>query len=145
VRRALPALVAATLVVAGCGESSKEDYANNFRPINAELVQLGKKIAVSAASALNKSDREIAKEFGDHAEATVRARRRLDDLDPPDDLKSEQDDLSTALGDAEHALEGIANAAREHSPEDARRSTLDLIEASRKLRTARRKLAAATA
>jgi outer membrane murein-binding lipoprotein Lpp len=139
------AIVAGALLLAGCGGSaSKEDYATGFRPINDKLVELGQRIGKSAGAATGKSDRQIEKEFGGYAKETADLRKQLDDLDPPDDLKSDHDKLASALGDAEHALEGIENAAREHSAAGARQATLDLVEASRKLRAARRRLAAAT-
>jgi hypothetical protein len=143
VRRGLAA-ACVVLALAGCGSASKDDYAKGFRPINDELVELGQRIGKSAGAASGKSDRQIKTEFGGYAKETADLRKKLDDLDPPDDLKSDHDKLASAVGDAEHSLEGIENAAREHSAQGARRSTLDLVEASRNLRAARLRLAGAT-
>lgn len=126
--------------VAGCGSSGKNEYGKDFRPVNDRLVQLGEKVGRSASSATGKSDREIEREFGGYADQVALLRRQFDDLDPPGGLKADQQDLSSALGDAGHALNGIENAAREHSPDGARRSTLALVQASRKLRAARLRL-----
>jgi hypothetical protein len=144
VRRAPVFLLLAAALIAGCGGASKDDYSADFRPLNKKIVALGDKIGKGAAKASGQSDREIEKEFGGYAKETSALRGELDDLDPPDDLESDHEKLGSALGDAEHALSGIENAAQEHDAQAARSSTLDLVQASRNLRAARRRLERAT-
>jgi uncharacterized protein YukE len=135
------ALVA--IVLAGCGGSSEEDYRDEFEPISQDIVALGEDVGQAVEGASGTTDERLADQFGNFAQELGDLQQDLDELEPPDDLADEQDALTSAMGEVQGALEGIASAAEQGDVDAARQSTEDLIQGSTDLRDARRKLAQA--
>lgn len=137
-------VVAATaLSVAACSSSSEDDYKGEFEPINQELVKLGEQVGDTIEGAGESSDEQLADDFGNHAEDLGDLQQDLDELEPPDDLAEDQDELVASMGDVQGSLEDIAEAAEQGDPDSARQGTVNLIQRSEELRTARRTLARA--
>jgi predicted nucleic acid-binding Zn-ribbon protein len=145
-RRSLSALLAisALALAAGCGEDQQEAFAEDFRPLNRQLVSLGEEVGQSIEGAQRKTDAQLEREFGELADQLGRLRRELEGLDPPDDLSDAQEELTAAMRAAEQALRGIEQAAAESDPDAARQSTIELVRASEDLREARRRVAGET-
>ena len=91
-------------------------------------------------TAENASDQELANEFDAFAQKLGDLREELEDLEPPEDLAEERDDLESAMAQVRSSLESIASAAEEGDPEAAREATLQLIDRSGDLRDARQAL-----
>ncbi|HEY8771114.1 MAG TPA: hypothetical protein VIM03_11265 [Thermoleophilaceae bacterium] len=141
----LALLLAAALLVVGCGGSDSKTFRQDFRPLNARIVKLGRDVGASVTGASGKSDRQIEQTFGALATRTGSLRKQVDALDPPDNLKGDRQDLVDSMGDARDALGQIASAARKSDPQAARRATIQLVAASGDLRSARLRLARAVA
>ena len=142
---ALAATLASVLLVAGCGgEDKQETFAKDFGPINAQILALGRKVGTAVGTARGKGDVALADEFAALADQVGKQRKKLDDLDPPDDVSSATEDLTSGLGKVEKDLRGISKAARGHDAEGARSSTEALVRDSAPLRSARRKIERAT-
>ena len=147
VGRLLPALLVAALAsvaIAGCGGETTEDaYKDAFPPINRKLVALGNQVGNSIENAGKSTNQKLADDFGGYASELGELKQQLDDLDPPDDLSSDQDALVSAMDAVQGDLSGISTAAKQGDPAAARDATTKLIRDSEKLRDGRRKLAAA--
>jgi hypothetical protein len=145
-RRSLAIVAALALMpcLAACGESEEEAYSKAFRPLNKRILDLGDQVGDAVNGASEKSDQEIEEEFGRIARSTADAARKVDALEPPDDLKRANDDLVGALRAARDDLRGIEKAADEHDADAARRATIKLVDDSKDVSTARRKLDRAT-
>jgi hypothetical protein len=138
------ALSAASLGIAACGESEEETYSKEFRPLNDRIVEIGRDVDAGVSDASGKSDAQLEQEFGRLAGRTGAVRTDVNELEPPDDLANDNQDLVEALGDAREALSEIEQAAAESDPQAARRATIELVAASDDVGTERRTLARAT-
>jgi hypothetical protein len=132
------------LLGSGCGESKEQKFKEDFKPVNAKIVSLGREVGAGVASASEKDDKQIASQFRGFATRLGKITDELKDLDPPDDLKKDRDSLANAMSDAETALRGIEVAAKEKNSRAARSATLQLVPASERLRVARLRLARKT-
>lgn len=145
--RLLTALIAVVLALTGpaaCGGGDSDDeYKDDFPPISRDIVSLGQEVGEAIQNAGESTDEQLAEDFSGFARRLGALDQRLGELEPPDDLSGEQQNLSEAIGGVQASLEDIADAAEQRDPDAARRATLDLIERSEGLREARRALAQA--
>jgi len=149
-RRAAHFLVAAaTILIAGallggCGTDKKEQFSKDFKPVNDQLLALGGAVGQAVNSAATTPDAVLAGEFLGFATRLRDIRGRVDDLDPPDDLKTQTKRLSAAVFRLEADVRAIGAAARAHKPEAARAATVALLRDSQSAGDARRTLARKT-
>jgi hypothetical protein len=137
-------LLAAALLLGACGEDKAKTFRQDFRPLNAKILALGRDVGSAVTGASGKSDVQIQTEFAALGKRTGTLRKQVDDLDPPDDLKDDKGDLVAAMGGAQKSLSQISAAAKKHDPDAARRATIQLVGDSDDLRTSRRRLAEAS-
>jgi hypothetical protein len=147
---ALATLLAALLalsLVAGCGGDSgpsKDEYAKGYKPINDEFVALGREVGTTVQTAKGQTDAALARKFSDQATQVGGLKARLEQLDPPDDYKSDHDKLVAAMGLVHADLVKISTTAGAHDAAGAKAATQKLFADSEQVRNPRRALAKKT-
>ena len=139
-RRALVPFLALLALTAGCGGSEEEDYRKEVDSIESKAAALNRNVLAAARQAPGQSDKQVEKRFGQLAQTAGETQQDLDELDPPEDAKDEQDALVEALGNTQDALNGIERAANRSDRRGARDSALALNTALGQLRTSRQAL-----
>ena len=139
------AVVLAVLpVLAACGEDKEATFAEDYRPLNKQILALGSDVGEAISGARGKDNEALADEFGKLAQRTGELSQKVDELEPPDDLTASTDDLVESMGDAQDALRDIEKAAGDNDPPAARKATIQLVTSSKDLSESRRKLESAT-
>jgi hypothetical protein len=131
----LIAVLALALGAAGCGDDSeefKDDYDAAVEPLSA----LGDNVAATLTGADAYSDRELATRLDGFADRFQRARRNLSQLDPPDDVRDQFDELLALLKEGIADLRNVARAAREGDPAEAQEATAALLDTGQRVREA---------
>jgi hypothetical protein len=138
------ALLALAMPLAACGESEKDKYIDDFKPLNDRLLDLGGELGAAVGGADAASDAALAKQFEGLAKRLDRVNKEIADLDTPSDLKDEAKELNGRIDDAVGDLEDIGKAARQHDAEDAAAGTVQLATDAEAVNKAQNKLAKAT-
>jgi hypothetical protein len=143
--RVLLAVVAVVaLVGAGCGESKKDSFKKDYRPLNDELIGIGKDLATAIRGARQKTNAQLASEFGGIANHLDDLNGKLKDLDAPGDLKDDLNRLTSDLDDLSQSTEQIESAARTGDASAAGTATVQLITKARDVNQSQDALAEAT-
>jgi hypothetical protein len=138
------ALLALAMPLAACGESEKDKYIDDFKPLNDKLLDLGRELGAAVGGAESQGDAALAKQFGSLAKRLDGLNKEIADLDTPSDLDDEAKDLNGRIDDTVGDLEDIAKAAREHDAQDAAAGTVQLATDAEAVNKAQNKLARAT-
>jgi hypothetical protein len=139
-RRSLVPLALAGALLAGCGADA-EEFQKRFGPINRELVALVEDVGASIQGASGKSDQQIEREFGRHAQRMGTLREDVEGLDAPGDVQDEQEALTRAMAKTQEALGDIEKAADKRNVGAARSATIELVTSSEELRKGRQAVA----
>jgi hypothetical protein len=137
-------VAALVLPAAGCGSGKTSDYNDSYNSLNDQLVRLGNRVGTAVVGARSQTNPQLERQFSAFASEMGTIQGKIDDLDPPDHLKSAQAALVKATGNVQNDLENISRAAGRSDPQAAGTATSDLLIDSAKLRTARRKIARET-
>ena len=138
------ALLALALPLAACGESEKDKYIDDFKPLNDKLLALGRDLGTAVQEAESQDDAALAKQFGALAKRLEGVNTEIADLDTPSDLKGEAKELNGRIDDTVDDLKAIEKAAQKNNAEDAAAATLQLATDAEAVNTAQNKLAKAT-
>lgn len=138
------ALLALAVPLAACGESEKDKYIDDFKPLNDKLLGIGQDLGPAVKSAEKKSDAAVTKEFGALATRLKEVNKGIADLDTPAELENEALTLNVRLDATIRDIEDIAKAARGNKAEAAAAATLQLSADSQLVNTAQNRLAKAT-
>src|SRR2546423_10999570 len=90
-------LLLATALLAGCGSDKTQSFKDDYKPVNDRLLALGTSVGQAVSDAANKPDLVLAGQFTEFAAQLRSLRGRVDDLDPPDDLKAQTQALSQGV------------------------------------------------
>jgi hypothetical protein len=143
VLRLLSALLV-VLALAACGKSAEDRYRADFPPLNRDLAALGQDVAGGLRDAGQSSDTALASRFAAYARRLDELRDRIDDLDPPNSVKSQHRRLATAATATERALADVVSAARAGDSASASAAATRLVLSGQDLDAARQKLANST-
>ncbi len=105
------ALLALAVPVAGCGEDEKDQYIDDFKPLNDKLLDVGRDLGVAVQGADDQSDAALAKQFAGLATRLEGVKKEIAALDTPADLKDEAAALDKNLDATVEDLEDISEAA----------------------------------
>ena len=137
----LPAL---GLVTTGCGEDKKESFKKDFKPVNDRLLMLGNDLAAALRNAPRQRDAQLQAAFRGLGDRADKIKQDLSALEPPDELKSDSQELRTSFGKVRDDLRNVEEAARVHSVAQGRSAFRALGADAAKVGPPRRALARAT-
>ena len=137
----LLALIASAL--ASCGSDEQEDFAQGYRPVNDELLALGGRVSEDVSRTASRSGDENSAAFGRAADRAAELRRRLGELDPPEDLNDRRDALAGALDRAVAKFVELEKRSRRERLRP-RALTRELVPVSRRIDSAQNALAEST-
>jgi hypothetical protein len=126
------------LALTACGKSAQDRYRDDFPPIDRDLAALGADVGAAIKAANSSTNEQLARRFGGYARRLDELRDRLDDLEPPAQLKGEHDRLTRAATETERALADVASAARAGDAAAAGAAATRLVRAGQDLDAARR-------
>jgi hypothetical protein len=140
--------VLAALALAACGgddgPSKSEEFAEDYKPLNAKLLATGKKLNSALQSANEKTNAQLATQFNTLSRDTGDIGEQIAELDPPEESKDDVEDLTESIATVSATLEKISDAAGANDPKAANTETKRLLTQSLVLNTAQNKVAAAT-
>jgi hypothetical protein len=126
------------VALTACEKSADENYKEEFPPIDRGLVALGHEVGEALRSA---DDATLAQRFAGYARRLGRLRDRLEDLEPPGEVKSEHQRLLAAIAAVRVELEGVAEAAQGGDAGAAGAAATRLVREGARLDQARARLA----
>lgn len=137
-------VVVVTLLASGCGESEKDKYIEDYKPLNERLLKVGEAVGRAPLEAGTESNANLARRFNRYADDLDRVNRDIAALDTPADLMEESKALTRTIGVVIADLEKIATAAREADERAAAAATLSLPDHANAVNRAQNRLAKAT-
>jgi len=140
VLRVLSALLV-VFALAACGKSAEDRYRADFPPLDRDLAALGRDVAAGLRDAGQSGDAALARRFGGYARRLGELRDRIDELDPPNSIRSEHEQMVSGAAATDRALADVASAARAGDEAAARAAATRLVLSGQDLDEARRKLA----
>jgi hypothetical protein len=142
----VPLLLSALLLalaLTACSESAEDEYRDELPRIDRRLVALGGDVNEALRRAGESDDSALAREFGGYAGRLGELRGQLEELDAPDRLAQDHDELLAAMAAVRRALAEVAAAARRGDADGAREAATSLIREGERLDRDRRELARA--
>jgi hypothetical protein len=145
--RAAALLTLAALVGAGCGgeDDSANEFSEGYNAAIDRLNAVNSSIRESGEELARKRGSEIAREFERIADAAVRTRADLADLEPPEDARDEFDALLAAIEEGVTNIRAVARAARQGNQQRFLDATGALSASGEEISEAERRLKDAVA
>jgi hypothetical protein len=141
----LALLALAPVTVVGCGgEDDKDNFAEEYKPLNQQLLGVGRDLGTALQNARGKSNKQLSEQFAALALRLGDVNKKIRGLDPPDDLKKDADELTKQIDAAVENLREISGAAGNNDPQGAAAATVELGTTSQDLNRAQNKLAKET-
>jgi len=142
VPRFLSALLVA-LALSACSESADDKYRDEFPSIDRDLAVLAGDVAQGLRRAGGSDDPALASEFRGYARRLGDLEGRLEDLEVPDPLTRDHEQLLAPIAALHSALADVAGAAQRGDPAAAREAAIRVVREGERLDEARRRLARA--
>lgn len=144
-RLVLPVILALlAAAAAGCGQSAKDKYIGDYKPLNDQLLKVGQELGRGVAGADKKSDAALARQFSGIAKDLASVNAKIKDLDTPAELKDESATLAKRIDATVKNVEDISKAAKDGDGQGAAAATVRLSSNASKVNIAQNKLAKAT-
>jgi hypothetical protein len=130
----LAVLTVGLLLFGGCGGGSKKstDFKQDYATLRQQLKGVGNDLgtALRGASAPGQTDLTLAKTFDSVADKTQAVLDRLRKLKPTAKVKSDYDQLESALAKAQQDIKSLASGLKAHDVSAARSTTQALLKDS---------------
>jgi hypothetical protein len=147
-RRAIATTLSVTALfampVAGCGQSDKDKYIDDYKPLNDKLLKLGTSLGAAVNGASKESNTALSAKFAKLSGQFTTLSKDITALDTPSDLKDESKALTDSLDSTQKDVDAISKAAKASDPSAARSATVKLASDAQKVNTNQNKLAKAT-
>ena len=137
-------LILIAILVAACGESEKDKYIDDYKPLNEELLNVGEKLSKEVQGADQETDAQLEDTFQGLAKELERVGDEIADLDTPDDLKEESEALTKRIDAAVAGISAFAKAAGSNAAEAEAAALVALGTAAVAVNRAQNELAKAT-
>lgn len=129
---------------AGCGQSDKDKYINDYKPLNDKLLKLGDDLTSTVNGAGSDSNSQLASKFDGFDARFTSLRKQIIALNTPSDLKAPSKALTESLASTQKDVAAIAKAAKASDPSAARSATVKLAADAQTVNIDQNKLAKAT-
>ncbi len=144
-RLVLPLVLAAlAAVAAGCGESSKDKFIDDYKPLNDRLLKVGQDLGTGLQKAEGKSNKALSEQFAAYALRLQSVSKDIRRLETPSELEDESDALTSRIDATVENLKEISGAAANNDAQAAATATVELATNSQALNRAQNRLAKAT-
>ena len=140
----MAALALAGLAASGCGQTEKEKYIDDYRPVNDRLLKIGQEIGTAPLAAGPQSNVKISEQFAKYASDLDDVRKDIAALDTPDSLKDESKALTSSIAVVETDLRDISGAAKRADKRAASAGTVALRAHAARVNFSQNRLARAT-
>lgn len=131
-------------LLGGCGKSEKDKYIDAYSPLNTRLIKVNDDLARTINGSANKSNAQLAKEFGPLGRRLGMVSREIGALDTPTDLEQESKALTNALDAAREDVDGVAAAARRDDSRALAAASVGLPEKANRISSTANRLVRAT-
>jgi methionyl-tRNA synthetase len=132
------------LALTGCGESEKEKYVDDYKPLNERLLKVGESLGAGLGNASDRTNAQLAEQFKGFASDLEDVNKDIEALDPPAELEGDSKTLTERVDVVVKDAEAISKAAQKGDAKAAAAATMDLAEHSNRVNQAQNKLARAT-
>ena len=136
--------VLAGVALAGCGDSDKDKFIDDYKPLNDRLLDVGRDLGKGLQTAGSKSNKQLAEQFAGFALRLDAVGKSIRRLETPGDLEDESSALTSRIDATVKNLKEISGAAATGDPQAAAAATVELGTNSSGLNRAQNKLAKAT-
>jgi len=144
----LPLLVAVLsgtgILASGCGESEKDKYIDDFKPLNGRLLKLGESIGSAPLETGSDGNARLARRFGQYATDLGDVSSDIASLDTPRELEAESKALTRRIEVVVKDLRKISAAAKRGDQRAAAAATAALTDDANDVNRAQNRLATAT-
>jgi len=138
------ALVTAGLAASGCGQSDKDRYVHDYKPLNDRLLRVGEAIGRAPIEAAPDSNAKLSARFRRYASDLNRVNKDIAALDTPGDLRADATALTRGIGAVVRDLEKISRAASRGDQKAVAATTVALRDGANMVNKAQNRLARAT-
>lgn len=147
-RPSIACLAVLALALPACGgsegPSKSEQFAKDYKPLNAQLIAVGDEISFAIAHAKTMSTPDVATNYKLYADKVASVNKGIADLDPPEDLEADVGDLTERLGAMQKSLAEIAAAAGANDVAASQAAARRMVQQSIGVNEAQNKVAAQT-
>ena len=129
-------ILLAVLPATGCGTDNADQFREDYNAAVNKLSKINTDIGSATGGGGDQSNAAIAKEFNQIAGTVEQTRSDLARLDPPEEARTQFDELLSALEKGVGDLSSVAKAAKSNNPQRYNRAVERLAESGREITAA---------